>query len=297
MLDGEQKFPKVTTGAVIVNQAGKIFLMRSPQWHNKLVIPGGHVDWGEPIIDCLKREVKEETGLTVRDPEFLRPVEFIFSPAYNSERHIIPLDYLVRTDDPEEAVKLDGREAVEYLWLTPEEIAGRDDVEFTTKEAVAYYQEREQLKRQCAEYKAGWQRAVADYQNLKKETEARRAGWAQYSEQMILAEFIPVYDNFKKAWNVEPFGLAQGVRGAWNTEQENWVKGIEYIKKQFGDILKAHEVEEIRVVGETFDPTRHESVGEEVAEGKAPGEIVREVEGGYTMGGKVIKPAKVIIAK
>ena len=67
--------------------------------------------------------------------------------------------------------------------------------------------------------------------------------------------------------------------------------------KQFGDVLKAHNVEDIKTVGEKFDPKFHESVGEEGAEGQEAGAIVREVDGGYVMGGSVIKVAKVIIAK
>ena len=58
---------------------------------------------------------------------------------------------------------------------------------------------------------------MADYDNLKKETEARRAEWAKYSEQQILEEFIPVYDNMKKALAVSlplPEGeQAEGQRG------------------------------------------------------------------------------------
>ena len=144
-------------------------------------------------------------------------------------------------------------------------------------------------EQQCEEFKRNWQRALADYQNLQKETAARRAQWASMSEQQILEEFIPVYDNFKKAFNGLPttdYGLLAG-----------WVKGIEYIKKQFSDVLQAHGVEEIKAVGEKFDPQFHEAVGEETADGHEAGSIVKEVDGGYSMAGRVIKVAKVVIAK
>lgn len=140
----------------------------------------------------------------------------------------------------------------------------------------------------CEEYKSGWQRALADYQNLQRETTARRSEWAQMSKLQILEDFIPVYDNFKKAFAMKP--VQEGA-------PENWAKGIQFIMKQFGDVLKNHQIEEIKTVGEQFDPTRHESVGEEMAEGKQAGVIIREAEGGYLLGGKVVKVAKVIIAK
>lgn len=146
--------------------------------------------------------------------------------------------------------------------------------------------EIEKMKQECEEYKAGWMRAQADYQNLKKETETRRREWAQMSEAQILEEFIPVYGNFKIAFGHE---IKDG-------QFENWKKGIEYIMKQFGDILKQHAVEEIKTVGEKFNPELHEAIGEEESD-KESGTIVREIEGGYKVGGKILRCAKVIIAK
>jgi molecular chaperone GrpE len=146
------------------------------------------------------------------------------------------------------------------------------------------------LKKQMEEYKIGWQRALADYQNLQKETAARRAELVSLSEQQIVEDFIPVYDNFKKAFD------AKGT-GEWSKEQESWVVGIQYIRKQFADILKKYNVEEIKTVGAKLDTRYHEAAAEEEAEGKESGTIIREIDGGYTMGGRVIKVARVIIAK
>ncbi len=147
-----------------------------------------------------------------------------------------------------------------------------------------------EMKKQLEEYKLGWQRALADYQNLQKETAARRAELVSMSEQQILEDFIPVYDNFKKAFDAKS-------DGAWSPEQESWVIGIQYIRKQFADILKQYNVEEIKTVGQKLDTRVHDAAGDEEVEGKTPGTIVREIDGGYTMGGRVIKPARVIVAK
>lgn len=139
----------------------------------------------------------------------------------------------------------------------------------------------------CEEYKSGWQRAQADYLNLQKEITAKRSEWAAWSEWQILEEFIPVYDNFQKAF------YHQESRN--DTEWESWAKGIEYIMKQFGDVLKLHGIEEIETVGKKFDPAFHEVLGEEESD-KEAGMIVREVDGGYKKGEKVLKVAKVIVA-
>lgn len=145
------------------------------------------------------------------------------------------------------------------------------------------------LKRKCEEYKAGWQRAQADYQNLQKEVSIQRSHWIKMSEIQILEEFIPVYDNLKKAFGNE--------QGTMNKEQQSWVKGIEYIMKQFGNVLKQHEVGDIKTVGEKFDPRLHEAVGEEESADHEIGTVIREIEAGYVMGEKVVKVAKVVVAK
>lgn len=147
----------------------------------------------------------------------------------------------------------------------------------------------EDLQKQIDEYKSGWQRAVADYKNLQRETVEKRSEWVRMSELQILEEFIPVYNNLKKAFSHQP---EEGEEKKW----QNWAQGIGYIMKQYGDIIKNHQVDEIKTVGEIFNPNLHDAMGEEESD-LPEGTIVREMEAGYTMAGKVIKPAKVIIAK
>lgn len=151
-------------------------------------------------------------------------------------------------------------------------------------------------KRQCdcekpeelnTDYKDKWLRAQADYQNLVKETGEQKKEWASWSKRQIIEDFIPIYDNFKKAFATDTGELSKA--------GENWKKGIEYIKKQFSDVLSGHGIQEIKTVGETFDPNLHEAVSEQ--DGGKEGEIVKEVDAGYMMGDKVIKCAKVIVSK
>ena len=153
------------------------------------------------------------------------------------------------------------------------------------------------------EYMAGWQRAQADYHNLQREVEQQKGDWVLWSELRILEEFIPVYDNFKKAF-YHANNTANSGNGETNTPAEtvekqwqNWKKGIEYIMRQYSDILKAHGVEEIKTVGELFDPAKHEAVGEEESAEIPEHHIAREIEGGYVMKGKVVRVAKVVVVK
>lgn len=146
------------------------------------------------------------------------------------------------------------------------------------------------LKAEAQEYKSGWQRALADYKNLQKESADMRGVWAKASEEYILQEFVPVYENFKKAFAHKD---SMADEKGW----KQWADGIGFIKKQFGDILKSYQVEEIKTVGEKFDPRYHEAVGEEESGEVESGMVLREVEGGYKRGEKIIKPARVIINK
>jgi len=141
----------------------------------------------------------------------------------------------------------------------------------------------EEVKKECEEYKSGWQRALADYKNLQREISERRAEWVQMSEQQILEEFIPVYDHLKMAV------VGVGDSGPW-------LEGVKHVLRQFSEILKNHGVEEIKTVGEKFDPTLHEAVGEEDGDAEA-GTILKEISAGYTMGSRTIKAAKIIVKK
>jgi len=130
---------------------------------------------------------------------------------------------------------------------------------------------------------------------LKKEVENMRSEWVRMSEQQILEDFLPVYDNFSKAMDFTNFET-NDTKNNTNSHFDSWKKGIEYIMKQYWKVLQDHGVEKIKTVGEMFDPCLHEAVGEE--ESELPEHmIVKEVESGYVMKDKVIKVAKVIVAK
>lgn len=306
-MPNEKKYPKVAVGVAIFNKDGQVFLIRSPAWNNLLVMPGGHIEWGESAQDAVAREVMEEVGLKITNLRFVRPVEILNDVNYNKKdadgepRHIVALDYAADIENGEQIVTLDGLEAVDSMWLSIDDILKRDDIEPLSKETIllasgSSHKDKKSIfsreckkcpdtKKECEEYKSGWQRALADYKNLQTETDKRRGEWAKMSEAQILEEFIPVYDNFKKAFAVE------------GKTADSWAQGIEYIKKQFADILSAHGVEEIKTVGEKFDPTKHEAVGDEEVEDKEHGEILKEISGGYMAHGKVLRAARVIISK
>lgn len=293
-IENNQEYPIVAVGPLIYNAQGEILLVKGPKFGDFWTIPGGKVDLGETVEQALRREIQEEIGVELGKVEFVQYQDAINPPAYHVPKHFIFIDFFAEIKNGEPQI---SDEITDFIWVDSQKALDEyklaPDVAQLIKKYISKNTKPEvvvEIKNE--DYKANWQRALADYQNLQKEIAARRSEWVQMSEQQILEEFIPVYDNFKKAYLHKPEIIGDDAQ-----KFKQWSDGIGYIQKQFADILKAHSVVEIKTIGENFDPKFYESVGEEELEGKQHGFIIREVEGGYKMGERVIKVAKVIIAK
>jgi len=299
--------PRPSVGVYVVNKKGEVLMIRGKKWQNQWVPVGGHIEHGETPEQTALREVKEELGLNVQNPEILKRIDLIDQEEYSTPGvHFLAFEIKMELVDENQEINSDKREVNEYRWFEPGELVKQLDIQKHTKEIIKEFfvenkvkhsffhkkcQHCEKFKNEAEEYKGGWQRAQADYSNLKKEIEQMRSEWVRMSEQQILEDFIPVYDNLKKS-------LTTDFIDTDNTDNKltNWKKGIEYIMKQFWKVMQDHEVEEIKTVGEIFNPELHEAIAEE--ESDLPEHtIVKEVEAGYTMKGKVIKVAKVVVAK
>lgn len=153
-------------------------------------------------------------------------------------------------------------------------------------------EEEMSLEEKCEDYKEKWLRAQADYRNLKKSISEKRDKWKQKSEFRILEEFIPVFDHFKKAYKHKP-AEDDGDLEEW----QSWAQGMEYILKQFNDILEDYNVKPIEAEGQEFDPSLHNATMEEHSEEIEEGMIMEVMEQGYRTDDKVIKPARVVVSK
>jgi molecular chaperone GrpE len=145
-------------------------------------------------------------------------------------------------------------------------------------------EEAEKLKN---EYLAGWQRARADLINYKKEELERVGELIRFSANGLILKILPILDNFEIAEKKLPENLKN---------DEN-VKGTLQIKNQILNFLKEQGVEEIKSVGERFDPNFHEVVEEVEAKDKEPGTIVEEIQKGYKINGRLLRPAKVKVVR
>jgi molecular chaperone GrpE len=139
----------------------------------------------------------------------------------------------------------------------------------------------EEAENKSAEYLAGWQRARADFLNYKKEEMERIENFMKYSVEEIVLKLLPILDSFNLAKN----------------QNEKEVEGFLQIKKQLEDFLQSFGVEEVKTIGERFDPNFHEAIDTIEAEEKESGIIVEESQKGYVINGKLIRPAKVKVIK
>jgi ADP-ribose pyrophosphatase YjhB (NUDIX family) len=111
--------PVVTVGAIIERPDGKILLVRTHKWRDRLGLPGGKVERGERLEDALRRELFEETSLVVRDARFVLVQESIDSPEFHRPAHMVLLNYHCVTEDGS-AVQLND-EAEDFVWCAPSE--------------------------------------------------------------------------------------------------------------------------------------------------------------------------------
>jgi molecular chaperone GrpE len=147
--------------------------------------------------------------------------------------------------------------------------------------------ELEEAKVQAAEYLDGWQRARAEFANYKKRIEQDQENARQLVNAMLLTKLLPVLDDFERAFQTLPPALA-GM---------TWIEGIGLIYRKLQLILEQGGVKPIEVEGKTFDPMLHEAVTYEEVEGYTEGQIIGEVQRGYKLGDRVLRPALVRVAK
>lgn len=143
--DINNKFPRgveVVVSATIENKDGKILLVKSSKWFNKLTMPGGHIEPGEKMIEALKREIKEETGLDVESKEILSFGELINSKDFHRPMHCIYFDFLCELKNGDE-ITLDNDELNDYVWVTPEEGLKMDLAESFGKTIKKYIEYRD----------------------------------------------------------------------------------------------------------------------------------------------------------
>lgn len=159
---------------------------------------------------------------------------------------------------------------------------GEVDTKTTIKKLRIKVKELEAEKR---EYLLGWQRAQADYANLKKEHIGDMANRTRLANKNLVEDLIPVLDSYY---------MARNNAEAWNKVDSGWRSGIEYIFNHFLSVLEKIGLSSFGEVGEKFNPIIHENIEIVSTEDSSKNDIIESILAkGYKMGDTIIRPARV----
>lgn len=167
--------------------------------------------------------------------------------------------------------------------LAPE--AAGEEIKSLDPEALR--QALDEHKARAEEYLDQWKRARADFANLKRRTEKERAELLKFANAELLAKLLPVLDDFERALSNLPVEL----------RAMTWLEGVFLIQRKLQLVLEQEGVQPLEVVGQPFDPNLHEAVIHEETNKHPDGQIIAEIQKGYKLGDRVLRPALVKVAK
>ena len=180
-----------------------------------------------------------------------------------------------------------GLEDAEEIVETDEPLTGEIEEELDDQGRIsALEEELAKAEEQAAEYLDGWQRSRAEYANARKRLEKERVEAYSRAAVDYAKKMLPVLDDFNRALENAPE----------NIEQDDWFEGIALVARKMNSILEDLRLEKIDAVGQPFDPNVHDALALTEAEGFESGTVVEEVQSGYRIGDRVIRPALVNVA-
>jgi molecular chaperone GrpE len=147
----------------------------------------------------------------------------------------------------------------------------------------------EKAKVEEINYKDKFFYLAAEMENMKRRYDREKENLIKFGNEKILTELLDVQDNFERT--------VMALKVDTDEKIKNVVFGIDMISKQFIESLKKFGLTEVKALGEIFDPNVHEALAQEQAEGKKEMEIIRVYQNGYLLNGRLIRPAKVVVAK
>ncbi len=150
----------------------------------------------------------------------------------------------------------------------------------------------EQLERELAEARArgeehlyNWQRSAADFANFKRRTDEERATAGQFSTAVLISKLLGVLDDFDRALESVPADA-----------HDSWIEGVKLVERKLRGVLESEGVTPIEAQGQPFDPNLHEAVAHEETADHPDNEVIGEVQRGYRLHDRVIRPSLVRVA-
>jgi molecular chaperone GrpE len=146
--------------------------------------------------------------------------------------------------------------------------------------------ELSRLKAEAEETQQRFVRAQADFDNFRRRTQKEKEELAKYASMKLITELVPVMDNFERAMATVPEG----------TETESFAKGFQMILRQLEGVLTNEGLTPMETVGQPFNPEFHQAIMQVESDEHEEGIVVEEVQKGYMLKDKVLRPAMVKVS-
>jgi molecular chaperone GrpE len=169
---------------------------------------------------------------------------------------------------------------------TPQEAPAPDELEQLHALVQALNAENTELKDQRL-------RALAELENTRRRAEREKQDASQFAVTRFARDMLTVADNFSRALAACP----QELRDAADPQVKGVIDGVEVTERQLLTTLEQHGVKMIDTADAKFDPNLHQAVAEVPGEGKPAGSIVHVIQTGYTINGRLLRPAMVTVAR
>lgn len=146
-----------------------------------------------------------------------------------------------------------------------------------------------QGEKETEDYKSKFFYLAAEMDNMKKRFERDRSNLVKFGNEKVLSELLEVVDNLDRT--------TDSISKDEDEKVKNIYQGIEMVRNQFLNTLKNNGLEKIEAIGKVFDPNFHEAMAQQPAEGKKDEEVIQVFQHGYSLNGRLLRAAKVVIAK
>ncbi|QWU15016.1 molecular chaperone GrpE [Paenibacillus sophorae] len=146
--------------------------------------------------------------------------------------------------------------------------------------------EIKRLQELADDYQGRVLRVQADYDNFRRRTLKEKEELAQYATSKLVTELLPVLDNFERALATAPTG----------SDSEAFAKGVNMIFRQLDGVLKSEGLTPMETVGQPFNPEFHQAIMQVESEEYEEGIVTEEVQKGYLLKNKVLRPAMVKVS-
>ena len=178
---------------------------------------------------------------------------------------------------PKSRTRTRGQERADAI-KTPSRLELAERIEVLGRELI-------EARAKAEEHLYNWQRSAADFSNFKRRTDEERATIGQFSNAILINKLLAVLDDFDRALDSVPADA-----------QDPWIEGVRLVERKMRNVLEAEGVTPIDAVGQAFDPNLHEAVVHEETADHPDNQVIGELQRGYRLHDRVIRPSLVRVA-